>query len=42
MCFGPPRTVLTPGLLRDMYRTDVHYHVHGHADDHANDHANDD
>jgi zinc transport system ATP-binding protein len=32
-CFGPPRTVLTPDLLRDMYRTDVHYHVHDHADD---------
>jgi zinc transport system ATP-binding protein len=32
-CFGPPHTVLTPDLLRDMYRTDVHYHVHDHADD---------
>jgi len=32
-CFGPPRTVLTPDLLRDMYGTDVHYHVHDHADD---------
>lgn len=32
-CFGPPRTVLTPDLLRDMYRTDVHYHVHDHVDD---------
>ena len=32
-CFGPPRTVLTPGVLRDMYGTDVHYHVHDHADD---------
>jgi zinc transport system ATP-binding protein len=31
-CFGPPHTVLTPDLLRDMYRTDVHYHVHDHAD----------
>jgi zinc transport system ATP-binding protein len=30
-CFGPPRTVLTPDLLRDIYRTDVHYHVHNHA-----------
>jgi zinc transport system ATP-binding protein len=33
-CFGPPRTVLTPDLLRDMYGTDVHFHVHGHGDDH--------
>ncbi len=32
-CFGPPRTVLTPNLLREMYGTDVHYHVHDHADD---------
>jgi zinc transport system ATP-binding protein len=30
-CFGPPRTVLTPDLLRDMYGTDVHYHVHHNA-----------
>ena len=33
VCFGPPHTVLTPDLLRDMYRSDVHYHVHDHADD---------
>jgi zinc transport system ATP-binding protein len=32
-CFGPPRTVLTRDLLRDMYGTDMHFHVHGHADD---------
>jgi zinc transport system ATP-binding protein len=32
-CFGPPRTVLTPDLLHDVYGTDVHYHVHDHADD---------
>jgi len=32
-CFGPPRSVLTPNLLRDMYGTDVHFHVHGHTDD---------
>jgi zinc transport system ATP-binding protein len=32
-CFGPPRTVLTSDLLRDMYGTDVHYHVHDHAHD---------
>jgi len=31
-CFGPPSTVLTPDVLRDMYGTDVHYHVHRHAD----------
>jgi len=33
-CFGPPRTTLTPELLRVMYGTDVHYHVHGEAHDH--------
>jgi len=32
-CFGPPRTILTPDLLRDMYGTDVHYHVHDHTND---------
>jgi zinc transport system ATP-binding protein len=32
-CFGPPHTVLTPDLLRDIYGTDVHFHVHEHADD---------
>jgi len=32
-CLGPPRTVLTPDLLREMYGTEVHYHVHDHADD---------
>jgi zinc transport system ATP-binding protein len=31
-CFGSPRTVLTPKILRDMYGTDVHYHIHDHAD----------
>ena len=36
-CFGPPRAILTPDLLRRMYGTDVHYHVHDH--DHAHDHA---
>jgi zinc transport system ATP-binding protein len=30
-CFGPPHTVLTPGLLREMYGADVHYHVHEHG-----------
>jgi zinc transport system ATP-binding protein len=32
-CFGPPHTVLTPNVLRDMYGTDVHFHVHEHADE---------
>ena len=32
-CFGPPSTVLTPNLLRDMYGTDVHYHFHNHANE---------
>ena len=34
-CFGPPRAVLTPDVLRSMYSTDVHYHVHDHSHDHA-------
>jgi zinc transport system ATP-binding protein len=33
-CFGPPRAVLTPDVLRNMYGTEMHYHVHDHADDH--------
>lgn len=28
MCIGPPRTVLTPDLLHEMYGTPVDYHVH--------------
>jgi zinc transport system ATP-binding protein len=28
VCVGPPKTVLTPELLHDMYGTDVDYHVH--------------
>lgn len=32
-CFGPPRTVLTPDLLRNVFGTDVHYHFHGHTND---------
>lgn len=28
--FGPPREVLTPGLLRALYGDSVEYHVHGH------------
>ena len=27
-CFGPPRTILTPELLHEMYGTPVDYHVH--------------
>jgi zinc transport system ATP-binding protein len=28
MCIGPPRTVLTPDLLHEMYGTPVSYHTH--------------
>ena len=28
-CLGPPRTILTPGLLEQIYGTLVKYHVHG-------------
>jgi zinc transport system ATP-binding protein len=28
VCLGPPRTVLTPDLLHEMYGTRVDYHVH--------------
>lgn len=27
-CFGPPRRVLTPDLLQEIYGTEVDYHVH--------------
>jgi zinc transport system ATP-binding protein len=27
-CIGPPRTILTPDLLREMYGTAIDYHVH--------------
>jgi zinc transport system ATP-binding protein len=27
-CMGPPRTILTPELLRELYGTAVDYHVH--------------
>jgi zinc transport system ATP-binding protein len=27
-CFGPPRTILTPDLLTEIYGTPVDYHVH--------------
>jgi len=29
-CFGSPRTILTPGLLQEIYGTQVDYHVHDH------------
>lgn len=29
-CFGPPRTILTPELLEEVYGTRVDYHVHEH------------
>lgn len=29
-CIGPPRTILTPDLLHEMYGTAVDYHVHDH------------
>lgn len=29
-CMGPPRSVLTPDLLHDMYGTSLDYHVHDH------------
>ena len=27
-CFGPPRTILTPDLLQEVYGTGVGYHIH--------------
>jgi zinc transport system ATP-binding protein len=27
-CVGPPKTVLTPELLNEMYGTKVHFHIH--------------
>jgi zinc transport system ATP-binding protein len=29
-CIGPPRTILTPDLLHEMYGRPVSYHVHDH------------
>ena len=29
-CYGAPREILTPALLREIYDTDVAFHVHGH------------
>lgn len=29
-CFGPPRKVLTPDLLNEIYGAPVDFHVHGH------------
>jgi len=28
-CLGPPRTILTPDRLHEIYGTEVNYHVHG-------------
>lgn len=30
VCFGPPRTILTPDLLQEIYGTPVDYHIHDH------------
>jgi zinc transport system ATP-binding protein len=30
VCFGPPRSILTPALLSEMYGAPVDYHVHDH------------
>lgn len=30
VCMGPPRAILTPQLLHDMYGTDMGHHVHAH------------
>ncbi|HVW07839.1 MAG TPA: metal ABC transporter ATP-binding protein [Bryobacteraceae bacterium] len=30
ICFGPPRTILTPELLEEVYGTRVDYHIHDH------------
>jgi ABC-type Mn2+/Zn2+ transport system ATPase subunit len=27
-CFGPPRTILTPDLLQEVYGAAVGYHIH--------------
>jgi zinc transport system ATP-binding protein len=29
-CMGPPRTILTPDLLREMYGNPMEFHVHDH------------
>lgn len=29
-CFGPPKTVLTPDMLQEVYGTQVDYHIHEH------------
>jgi len=28
VCIGPPKAVLTPDLLRELYGTPIGYHVH--------------
>jgi ABC-type Mn2+/Zn2+ transport system ATPase subunit len=30
VCVGPPKTVLTPHLLHEMYGSPLDYHVHDH------------
>jgi ABC-type Mn2+/Zn2+ transport system ATPase subunit len=30
VCFGPPRTILTPELLQEIYGTPLAFHVHDH------------
>ena len=30
VCFGPPRSIITPELLNEMYGSPVDYHVHDH------------
>jgi ABC-type Mn2+/Zn2+ transport system ATPase subunit len=30
VCVGPPKAVLTPDLLHEIYGTPVDYHVHDH------------
>jgi zinc transport system ATP-binding protein len=30
VCVGPPRAILTPDLLRDLYGSPLEYHVHEH------------
>jgi ABC-type Mn2+/Zn2+ transport system ATPase subunit len=34
VCFGSPRTILTPDLLHEVYGTPTDYHVHDYKHDH--------